>query len=244
MTSAQRSIDVLDSLGRHNLFRYVVKAHKAWRLMLVWLQCQHISGKVLAGTEILGGGGRGKRYFCIHCHHQVETSSEWREHFPQFQDTTVPLLHPSSCMLNHKPSQQSCKKKKKKSHGNEVISQDTTYLIWRPCFQWRRPCQDPAGNRTTWRPLDHRKETQTAMVRSCLPFIRSGQKHLARHSERGKEGKADRRRDWKTTSGNGQAWSSPSPRRRWKTEKNWIRGGPGDGCKVICSAPTTLAVEG
>ena len=30
------------------------------------------------------------------------------------------------------------------------------------------------------------KETQTAVVWSCLPFIRSGQTHLERHSERGK----------------------------------------------------------
>uniref|UniRef100_UPI003AF67C7D hypothetical protein n=1 Tax=Thiolapillus sp. TaxID=2017437 RepID=UPI003AF67C7D len=32
---------------------------------------------------------------------------------------------------------------------------------------------------------DHRKETQTAAVWTCLQFIRSGQNHLARHSERG-----------------------------------------------------------
>ena len=31
------------------------------------------------------------------------------------------------------------------------------------------------------------KETQTAVVWSCLLFIRSGQNHLARHSERGKK---------------------------------------------------------
>ena len=37
------------------------------------------------------------------------------------------------------------------------------------------------------RPPDHRKETQTAVVWSCLPFISSGQNHLARHSERGKK---------------------------------------------------------
>ena len=30
---------------------------------------------------------------------------------------------------------------------------------------------------------DDRKETQTAVVWSCFPFIRSGQNHLARHSE-------------------------------------------------------------
>ena len=44
----------------------------------------------------------------------------------------------------------------------------------------------PAGNRTTRRP-DHCNETQTAVVWSCFPFIRSGQNHLARHSERGKK---------------------------------------------------------
>ena len=71
---------------------------------------------------------------------------------------------------------------------------------------------------------------------SCLLFIRSGQNHLARHSERGK--KADRRRDGKT-SGDGQALSSHVP------------GGSGDrkkmeetSCEVICGAPMTLAVRG
>ena len=34
---------------------------------------------------------------------------------------------------------------------------------------------------------EHCKETQTAVVWSCLPFIRSGQSHLARLSERGKK---------------------------------------------------------
>ena len=47
----------------------------------------------------------------------------------------------------------------------------------------RNPCQDPAGNRTTRRPPDHRKETQTAVVWTYLPFIRSGQNHLTRLSE-------------------------------------------------------------
>ena len=50
--------------------------------------------------------------------------------------------------------------------------------------------------------------------------------HLARHSERGEEDKADRGRGGKTTSGNGQAWSSPSPRGQWRTGKNggnWLQ---------------------
>ena len=45
----------------------------------------------------------------------------------------------------------------------------------------------PRSSRTTRRSPDHRKETQTAVVWPCLPFIRSGQNHLARHSEREKK---------------------------------------------------------
>ena len=37
------------------------------------------------------------------------------------------------------------------------------------------------------RPPGHRKETQVEVVWTCLPFIRSGQNHLARHGERGKK---------------------------------------------------------
>ena len=34
------------------------------------------------------------------------------------------------------------------------------------------------------------------MVWSCLPFIRSGQNHLARHSERGKKTRRKQRKRW------------------------------------------------
>ena len=80
-------------------------------------------------------------------------------------------------------------------------------------------CQDPAGNRTTRRP-DHRKDTQTEVVWTCHPFIKSGRNLLARHSERGKKIRQTEKRGGKTTSGNGQAWSSPSPEGQWRTEKN------------------------
>ena len=86
----------------------------------------------------------------------------------------------------------------------------------------RKSCQDPAGNRTTRRPPDHRKETQTAVVWSCLPFIRSGQKHLTRHSERGKKTRQTEEEVGRQHKGiNGQAWSSPSPRGQWRTGKKW-----------------------
>ena len=75
--------------------------------------------------------------------------------------------------------------KKNTGHGNEVLPQDTKHIMQRPCYQQGSPCQDPAGNWTTQRPPDDHKETQTAVVWSCFPFIRSGQNHFARHSERG-----------------------------------------------------------
>ena len=43
----------------------------------------------------------------------------------------------------------------------------------------------------------------------------------------------------KTTSENGQAWSSPSPRGQWRKGKM-----EETGCEIICGAPTTLAVKG
>ena len=57
--------------------------------------------------------------------------------------------------------------KKNKSHGNEVLPQDTMHLIQKPCYQQGSLCQDPAGDWMTRRPPDHRKETQTAVVRLC-----------------------------------------------------------------------------
>ena len=124
------------------------------------------------------------------------------------------------------------------SHGNEVLPQDTTHLIQRPCYQQGSPCQDPADNWTTRRPPDDRKETQTAVVWSCFPCIRSGQNHLATHSKRRKKtrqteeevGRQHQRTDRpgvrQVPKGNGE---------QRKMEKA--------GCK-ICGAPTTLAVQG
>ena len=129
--------------------------------------------------------------------------------------------------------------KKNTSHGNEVLPQDTTHLIQRPCYQRGSPCQDPADKRTTRRPPDHRKVTQTAVVWSCLPFIRFGQNHLARNRERGKKtrqteeevGRKYQGVDWpevrQVPEGSGE---------QGKMEKT--------GCKIICGTPTTLAVKG
>ena len=129
--------------------------------------------------------------------------------------------------------------KKNTSHGNEVLPEDTTHPIQRPCYQRGSPYQDPAGNWTARSPPDDRKETQTAVVWSCFPFIRSGQNHLARHSKRGRKtrqteeevGKKHERMDRpgvrQVPRGNGE---------QGKMEKT--------GREIICGAPTTLAVKG
>ena len=96
-------------------------------------------------------------------------------------DWCAPLSHPYSCMpMNHGPSQQSC----------------TAHLVQRPCYQRGSLCQYPAGNRTTWRPPELRKETQIEVVQTCLPFLKSGQQYLVRPSERGKTTRQTEKRRW------------------------------------------------
>ena len=99
-------------------------------------------------------------------------------------------------------------------------------------------CQDPAGSWTTRRP-DDRKETQTAVVWSCFQFIRSGQNHLARHSESGKNS----RRRKEEVGSHHQGMDRPGVRQvpegsgeQGKMEKTV--------CKIIYGAPTTLSVMG
>ena len=141
----------------------------------------------------------------------VETSLEWQERFSQFQDMTNALpchIHLPVClriMDTH-----SSAAKKNTSCGNEVLPQDTTYLIQRPCYHQGSLCQDPEGNWTTWRPLDHRKE----ICHQVWP------KPSRKAQWKGEEDNANKRRGGKTTSGNGHAWSLPGPRRQWRTEQN------------------------
>ena len=80
---------------------------------------------------------------------------------------------------------------------------------------------------------------QTAVIWSCVPFIRSGQNHNARHSERGKKTR-----------------QTEEEVERQHQEMDWpgvrqVQEGSGEqgkmdktGCKIICGAPTTLAVKG
>ena len=92
---------------------------------------------------------------------------------------------------------------------------------------------------TTRRPPDHRKETQAAAVWSCLPSIRSGQNHLARHSERGKK----TRRTKKEAGRQHQEMDKPGVR-QVPEGSGELRKMEKTGCKIFCGAPTTLADKG
>ena len=77
------------------------------------------------------------------------------------------------------------------------------------------------------------------MVWSCFPFIRSGQNHLARHSEREKKTRQTEEEVGKQHQGMDRPGVRQVPEgsgEQGKMEKT--------GCKIICGAPTTLAVEG
>ena len=80
-------------------------------------------------------------------------------------------------------------------------------------------CRDPAGNRTNRRP-DHPKKMQTEVLWTCLLFIRPGQNHLARYSERAKKRQGRQQKRWEDNIKEWTGWSLPSPRGQRRTEKN------------------------
>ena len=87
-------------------------------------------------------------------------------------------------------------------------------------------------------PDDH-KEMQTSLVWSCFLFIRFGQNHLARHSERGKKTRRTREEVGRQHQG------MDRPGVRQVTEGSGEQGKMDKtGCKIICGAPATLAVKG
>ena len=153
-----------------------------------------------------------------------------QEYFSQLQDTTDALpchTYLPVCLWIMDPHSRA--PKKNTSHGNKV----------RPCYLRGSPCQDPADNRTTLKLPDDLKETPTAVVWSCFPFIRSGQNHLARHSERGKKTRQTEKEVGRQHQGMDRLGVRQVPEGS---------GEPGKieetGCKIICGTTTTLAVKG
>ena len=127
------------------------------------------------------------------------------------------------------------------SHGNEVLPQDTTHLIQRSCYQRGSPCQDPTGKQA----IAPHEDFLTIVKKRKLQWYG----HVSRSSGlakiilqdivKGGRRQGRQRKRLKTTSGNGQARSSPIPRGQWRLGKT-----EGSGCGIFCGVPTTLAVKG
>ena len=113
-----------------------------------------------------------------------------------------------------------------------------TSIFLYACESWTltaSPCQDPAGNWTTRRPPDDRKERQTAEVWSCFPFIRSGQNHFARHGGRGKKTRRTKEEVGRQHQGMNRPGVRQVPEGSGEQEKM-----EETGCEIICGAPTAL----
>ena len=84
-----------------------------------------------------------------------------------------------------------------------------------------------------------RQSLITSVVWSSLPFIRSGQNHLARHSKRGKK---TRQREGEVGR---QHHGMDRPGVRQVPEGSEEQGTMEEtGCEIICGAPATLAIKG
>ena len=135
-------------------------------------------------------------------------------------DWCVPLSHLSSCMLvNLGPSRRA--PKKNTSHGNEVL---------------RISYQDHVTNEEVCAKIQQtigpHEDLLTIVKRRKLQWYGHVSRSLVwpklscKAQWKGEEDEADWGKGGKTTSGNGQAWSSPSPRGQWRTGKNgenWLQ---------------------
>ena len=93
--------------------------------------------------------------------------------------------------------------------------------------------------KTTRRSPDRRKETKIAVVLTCLQFIRSGQNHLARLSEKRKKTRQTEEEV------RGQHQGTDRPRVRQVPEGSAEQKKMEEtGCEIISGTPTTLAIMG
>ena len=149
---------------------------------------------------------------------KVKTSLEWKEYFSHFQDTTDMLpfhIHLPVCFWLMDPPSRA--PKKNTSHGNEVLQQDTTNFIQRPCSSVPRSSRQSDHTKTSW--SSYRDANRSCVDMSLVHLVWS--KPSCKTQWKGEEEKADKGRGEKTTSGNGQAWSLPSPGGQWITGRKY-----------------------
>ena len=100
--------------------------------------------------------------------------------------------------------------------------------------------QQDLADRRMANPMDPVLSHHTSQERqpACFPFIRSGQNHLARHSERGKKTRRTKEEVGRQHQGMDRPGVLQVPEgsgEQGKMEKT--------GCKIICGASMTLAVK-
>ena len=147
---------------------------------------------------------------------KAETGLDWQEYFSQLQDTTNVLpcdIHLPVCLWIIDPHSRA--PKKNTSHGNEVLHK-ILHISYKDHVTNQEVCAKIQQARGP------HEDLQTIVKRCKLQWY-GHVSHLSvwpkpswKAQWRGEEDKADRGRGGKTTSGNGQAWDSPSPR-----TENW-----------------------
>ena len=133
-------------------------------------------------------------------------------------DWCAPLPHPSSCMLvNHGPSQQSLREEYKSwkwgATARYYASHTKTVLPMRKSVP--RSSRQSDHTKTPW---PSERDTNCSGI-DMSPVHQVWPKPSCKAQWKGEGDKADRRRSGKTTSGNGQAWSLPSPKGQQGTEE-------------------------
>ena len=129
--------------------------------------------------------------------------------------------------------------KKNPSHGNEVLLQDTTHLLQRPRYQRASPCQDPAGNRTTRRPPDHRKERRKLQWYGPVSRSIGMAKTILQGTVKGGRRRGRQRRRWEN---NIREWTDLELAKFQRAVENGQM--EETCCEIICGAPKTLAARG
>ena len=120
----------------------------------------------------------------------------------------------------------------------EALPRVTRHLVQRPCYQRGSPCQDPAGNRTTRRPPDHRKETQTAWY-GHVSHSSSLAKFLLQSTVKGGRRRGKEKKRWEDSI---REWTGLEFAKSQRAVEN--RKMEETGCEVFCGAPKIPAVKG
>ena len=133
------------------------------------------------------------------------------------------MSHPSSCikLMNHRPpqSQQSCKEEHERWKWGATTRHHASHTKTMLSTWTSVPRSSRQSDHTKSQPPDHRKETQTEVVLTCLRSSGLAKTILQGTVKRGRRWSKQKKRLGDDI-GNGLAWSLPSPRGQWRTKEN------------------------